>query len=56
MSPFRSKSQQRAAFAGFLGPKMKEHADMWAHETPNLKELPNHVSKKTSPLNKFKAK
>ena len=43
MSPFRSKAQQRAAFGGYLGAEMKEKAPEWAHETPNLKSLPQHV-------------
>jgi hypothetical protein len=41
--PFKSKAQQRAAFGGYLGPEMKAKADTWAHETPNLKRLPEHV-------------
>jgi len=41
--PFRSKSQLRAAFGGFLGAEMKAKAKQWADETPNIKELPNHV-------------
>ena len=41
--PFRSKSQLRAAFGGFLGKEMKAKAKQWADETPNIKELPNHV-------------
>lgn len=44
--PFKSKSQMRAAFGGFLGSKMKSKADTWAHETPDIKHLPNHKSKK----------
>lgn len=38
--PFSSKSQARAAFGGFLGSKMKRKARQWAHETPNMKALP----------------
>lgn len=41
--PFESKAQQRWAFAGGL-PKRK--ALEWAHETPNMKKLPEH--KKTA--------
>lgn len=41
--PFRSSSQMRAAFGGYLGPEMKSRADTWAHETPNIKSLPKHV-------------
>jgi hypothetical protein len=43
--PFHSISQMRAAFAGYLGPKMKAHAKMWEDETPNIKNLPMHVKK-----------
>lgn len=45
--PFKSKSQQRAAFGGYLGPEMKAKADTWAHETPDLKSLPEHVHSKS---------
>jgi hypothetical protein len=41
--PFKSKSQQRAAFGGYLGKEMQSKADTWAHETPDLKKLPEHV-------------
>lgn len=55
--PFKSKAQARAAFGGFLGPKMKEHAEMWAHETPDMKKLPAHVKgKKKHMMDRFKAK
>lgn len=50
--PFQSKAQQRAAFGGYLGPEMKAKADTWAHETPNLKDLPEHV-KKAKPKRKL---
>lgn len=40
--PFRSKAQARAAFGGYLGPEMKAKARTWAHETPNMKGLPEH--------------
>ena len=42
--PFSSKSQMRGAFSGALGPEMQAKAPSWAHETPNLKNLPVHVS------------
>lgn len=41
--PFQSKAQMRAAFAGALGPEMQGKAREWAHETPDLKRLPEHV-------------
>jgi hypothetical protein len=44
--PFQSKAQQRAAFSGALGPEMKAKAETWAKETPNLKNLPEHVADK----------
>lgn len=44
--PFKSKAQQRAAFGGFLGSEMKAKADDWAKETPNIKDLPEHVAAK----------
>jgi hypothetical protein len=43
--PFVSRAQQKAAFGGYLGPEMKKRALTWAHETPNLKALPEHVKK-----------
>lgn len=43
--PFKSKAQERAAFSGALGPKMKARAKQWADETPNQKALPEHVKK-----------
>lgn len=43
--PFSSKSQMRAAFGGYLGEAMKRKAKEWADETPNIKELPQHVKK-----------
>lgn len=45
--PFQSKSQMRAAFGGELGPEMKAKADEWAHETPDIKKLPNHKGDKS---------
>ncbi len=38
--PFKSKSQMRAAFGGYLGAEMKSKAKTWAAETPNIKKLP----------------
>ena len=32
----------KAAFGGYLGKEMKGKADTWAHETPNIKGLPEH--------------
>jgi hypothetical protein len=40
--PFQSKSQMKAAFGGYLGLEMKKKADTWAHETPDIKGLPEH--------------
>lgn len=42
--PFKSLSQERAAFSGALGPKMKAAAPEWASKT-NQKSLPNKKSK-----------
>lgn len=44
--PFKSKAQMRAAFGGYLGPEMKSKARTWAHETPDPKDLPDHVGKR----------
>ena len=41
--PFKSQAQMRAAFGGFLGPKMKAKAKTWAKHTPNIGSLPSHV-------------
>lgn len=41
MSPFKSKSQMRISFGGYLGPTMKAKAKTWADETKNIKSLPN---------------
>ena len=46
--PFKSKAQMKAAFGGYLGPKMKAKAEEWAKETPNIKALPEHKSKVVS--------
>jgi hypothetical protein len=35
----------RAAFGGYLGPEMKKKALTWAHETPDIKSLPDKVSR-----------
>jgi len=48
--PFDSKAQARAAFGGHLGSKMKKKAKQWADETPNMKRLPEHVSKRKKKL------
>jgi len=45
--PFASKKQMKAAFSGGLGSKMKKKAREWAHETPNIKTLPERVKKKS---------
>lgn len=42
--PFKSKKQERAAFGGYLGPKMKAAAKTWAAET-NQKSLPERVKR-----------
>lgn len=44
MCPFKSESQMRAAFGGYLGKEMKAKAIKWAKETPNIKDLPKHSS------------
>ena len=43
--PFKSTSQMKAAFGGYLGKEMKDKAKTWAAETPNMKSLPDHVKK-----------
>lgn len=44
--PFKSKSQARAAFGGYLGPIMKAKAAAWEDETPGgIKSLPQHAGK-----------
>jgi hypothetical protein len=35
----------RAAFSGALGSEMKAKALTWAHETPDIKDLPDKVSR-----------
>lgn len=55
--PFTSKAQMRAAFSGALGDEMKSKADTWAHETPDIKALPEHVKPKKRPsIRKIKVK
>jgi hypothetical protein len=50
MSPFKSKKQQKWMF------KFKpEMAKEWAHETPNIKALPERVKKKKKPKKKARA-
>lgn len=41
--PFTSKRQQRAAFGGHIPGFSKERALEWAHETPDLKDLPDRA-------------
>ena len=44
--PFKSKSQERLFFAKEAkGELPKGKAEEWAHETPNIKKLPEHVKK-----------
>ncbi len=45
MPPFESKAQMKASFGGYLGKEMQDKADTWAHETPNIKGLPEHKKK-----------
>ena len=44
--PFKSKAQMKAAFGGHLGKEMKSKAMEFAHATPDIKSLPEHVKKK----------
>lgn len=45
--PFRSKAQQRWMFAAEArGEVPPGTAERWAHETPNLKNLPERVGRK----------
>jgi hypothetical protein len=41
--PFKSKRQQRAMFGGHIPGMTKEDAKEWAHETPNIKKLPDRA-------------
>ena len=43
--PFLSKSQERAAYSGALGEKMKEAAPEWASKT-DQEDLPEHAKPK----------
>lgn len=56
MSPFKSKSQMKAAFGGHLGPEMKKKAKTWAEETPNMKKLPEHKKQVRSLQKMIKAR
>lgn len=44
--PFRSKSQMRGAFSGAFGKEFQGKAEHWAEETPNIDNLPEHITKK----------
>jgi len=45
--PFKSKAQQRFMFAAEKRGDLPEGtAEEWAHHTPNIKALPEHVKKK----------
>ena len=46
----------KGAFSGALGPEMKAKARTWAHETPNIKALPEHVKKGKTTLGKLYGK
>lgn len=48
--PFKSTSQMRAAFGGYLGPEMQAKAEEFARATPNIKALPKHVNHKKHAL------
>jgi hypothetical protein len=52
--PFLSKSQERAAFGGYLGPKMKAHAKEWASKTDQSKLPEKKGRSKEKALNKAK--
>lgn len=52
--PFRSQAQMRAAFGGYLGPAMQAKAKTWAAETPDVKRLPGHVSRKAALVKKLR--
>ena len=43
--PFKSQAQQRMMFA-----TQPNTAEKWAHETPNIKKLPQHVRREDSPM------
>lgn len=50
--PFQSKAQARAAFSKALGSETKKKARTWAHETPNVKALPEHTKRAVAALKK----
>lgn len=54
--PFVSNSQMKAAFGGYLGKEMKGKAEQWAHETPDIKSLPKHVSNRDKKMSIIKRK
>ncbi len=44
--PFKSRAQQKFMFAAeSRGDMPKGTAEEWAHATPNIKKLPEHVKK-----------
>lgn len=43
--PFKSKAQMRGAFSGAFGKKFQQKAEGWAKETPNIDNLPEHITK-----------
>lgn len=51
--PYKSKAQMRAAFSGRLGKEMKEKAEQWAKETPNIDRLPERVGKPKKKMRKW---
>lgn len=52
--PFESKAQMRAAFGGYLGPEMQAKAREFADATPDVKRLPEHVSRKHALVKKLR--
>jgi hypothetical protein len=47
--PFKSKAQEKFMFAAEKrGDVKKGTAEEWAHATPNIKKLPEHVKKKAN--------
>jgi hypothetical protein len=54
--PFTSKAQMRAAFSGALGSEMKSKARTWAHETPDIKELPDKVRRAKAAVKRLHSK
>ena len=49
--PFKSQAQERAAFSGALGPKMKAAAPEWASKT-NQKSLSKKIGRGKAAKNK----